>query len=168
MRERQREQNTELIQTIQYALYIGCAQRALLYKSIRTDRSIDQYFNARKWSPTLTPKYIPSWNICPTASRFTHWSGLTDRSKPIRFSAAPIGSRLVQPIQPMLSLYFNSYNGARWAFIYLTLECPNKIVGFHMYKGLSLLSQQKCFHVTHRSDTRRCHIRVDIRVATNR
>ena len=48
MRERQREQNTELIQTIQYALYIGCAQRALLYKSIRTDRSMDAYFNAQK------------------------------------------------------------------------------------------------------------------------
>ena len=37
-----------LIQTIQYALYIGCAQRALLYKSIRIDRSTDAYFNAHK------------------------------------------------------------------------------------------------------------------------
>ena len=47
--ERKREQNTEkLIQTIQYALYIECAQRALLYKSIQTDISIDVYFNAHK------------------------------------------------------------------------------------------------------------------------
>ena len=48
-RERQREQkHRNLIQTIQCALYIGCAQSALLYKTIviRTDRSTDSYFNA--------------------------------------------------------------------------------------------------------------------------
>ena len=53
-------------------------------------------------SSTLTPKYIPTRNIFPTASRFPHrhdsslrtglrtrfkhWSGLTDPSQPIRFS----------------------------------------------------------------------------------
>ena len=66
-RERQREQkHRNLIQTIQYALYIGCAQTTLLYKSIWTDRSIDSYFNAHQWAPTLTPKiysfaeYLPN------------------------------------------------------------------------------------------------------------
>ena len=47
-RETARVEQRNLIQTIQYDLYIGCAQRALLYKSIRTDRSMDTYFNAHK------------------------------------------------------------------------------------------------------------------------
>ena len=37
-----------LIQTIQYALYIGCAQRALLYKAVQIDKSTDAYLNAYK------------------------------------------------------------------------------------------------------------------------
>ena len=45
-RDTERAEHRNLIQTIQYALYIGCAQRALLYKSIWTDRSTDTYFNA--------------------------------------------------------------------------------------------------------------------------
>ena len=40
-------------------LYIECAQRALLYKSIWTDRSIDAYFNAHKLAPTLIPNIFP-------------------------------------------------------------------------------------------------------------
>ena len=46
--ETERTKHRNLIQTIQYALYIGRAQRALLYKSIRTDRSTYVYFNAHK------------------------------------------------------------------------------------------------------------------------
>ena len=57
-------------------MYIGCAQRELLYKSIQIDRSTDAYFNAHKWAPTLSPKYIPSRNICPISFQFMHRSGL--------------------------------------------------------------------------------------------
>ena len=66
--------------------------------------------------PTLTPKYIPSRNICSMASRFLHRSGLllrtgfapslrTGPAKPIGPNRS--GSRLAQPIRPMLSLYLN-------------------------------------------------------------
>ena len=46
--ETERAEHRNLIQTIQYALYIGCAQGALFYKSIQTNISIDAYFNAHK------------------------------------------------------------------------------------------------------------------------
>ena len=74
--ERERERTHENLIQNNSTLYIECAQRALLYKSIQTDRSTDTYFNAHKWTSTLTPKFIPSRNICPTASQFPHRSGL--------------------------------------------------------------------------------------------
>ena len=45
-RERERVNSKNSIQNNTQSLYIGCAQRALLYKSIWTDRSTDKYFNA--------------------------------------------------------------------------------------------------------------------------
>ena len=48
-RERQREhKHRNITQKYNNTLYIGCAQRAVLYKSIQTDRSTDAYFNAHK------------------------------------------------------------------------------------------------------------------------
>ena len=46
--ETERTKHRNLIQTIQYALYIGCAQRALLYKAVQIDKSTDAYLNAYK------------------------------------------------------------------------------------------------------------------------
>ena len=43
---------------------------------IQVHTNWQKYFNAHKWAPTLTPKLIPFRNIYPTASRFTHRSGL--------------------------------------------------------------------------------------------
>ena len=105
-------------------LYIGCAQRALLYKSTQTDRNTDTYFDAHNWAPTLTPKYIPSRNICSTASRFphrsglllrtglrtqfTHRSGLTDRSKPIRFSLCTADPANVELVSQQIQLGYST------------------------------------------------------------
>ena len=114
--ERQREQNNNLLQKIMNfnTMYIECAQRAFLYKSIQTERSNDAYFNAHKWAPALARKCIPSRNICPTTSQLMHWFGLTF-THPVYalIRAYPIGpnqsgSQLVQPIWPMLSLYLNN------------------------------------------------------------
>ena len=104
-RKKQREHKTHRNLTHNNnTLYIECAQRALLYKSIRTDRSTDTYFNAHNWAPTLTPKYIPSRNICPMSSRFMHRSGLTDQSKSIRFSACTADPANVQLVSQQYSL----------------------------------------------------------------
>ena len=92
------------------------------------------YFNAHKWAPTLTPKYISSQNIYPTASRFTHRYGLLFRTQFTQWFAHPVytpirPNRSVQT-DPVLSLC--SRSGQCWVCIsthlcqvFLRLSPPN-------------------------------------------
>ena len=131
--ERMRESTHENSIQNNNTLYIECAQRALLYKSIRTGRSTDTYFNAHKWVSTLTPKYIPSWNICPPASWFTH--RFAHRfAHPIY---APIQPNRSVQIDPVLGLHNRS--GQCWACIstYSYIAWPMKTLALTLSLVLS-------------------------------
>ena len=121
-REKTQKLYTKIIIVLCETVYIECVQWTLLYKSLRTDRIFDTYVNAHLWTPTLTPKYIPSRNICLMAFPSPHRSGLccTPVCAPVyapgirTVLAKPIGPNLstlslAQPIQPMLSLSLNTY-----------------------------------------------------------
>ena len=73
------------------------------------------YFNAHKWAPTLTPKYIPSRNNFPTTSG-SHRSSLTDRSSSdptLGFFSWSVPNRPVQ-IDQVFGLF--SRSGPSWAY----------------------------------------------------